>query len=77
MVKRRKTKSNKFARMNEEERAQYIQHRAEFELEAKRRKQQLIAIYTKVLMRLLNIMLHKSVHFFIITFLTLNYYRIS
>ncbi|XP_076684371.1 dynein regulatory complex subunit 2 [Andrena cerasifolii] len=47
MIRRRKTKSNKFARMNEEERARYIQHRAEFELEAKRRKQQLIAIYTK------------------------------
>ncbi|CAL7948712.1 unnamed protein product [Xylocopa violacea] len=33
--------------MNEEERARYIQHRIEFELETKRRKQQLIATFTK------------------------------
>nr|XP_012143523.1 PREDICTED: coiled-coil domain-containing protein 65 [Megachile rotundata] len=47
MMKRRKRKSDKFARMSEEERARYIQHRAEYELETKRRKQQLIAIFTK------------------------------
>ncbi|XP_076548656.1 dynein regulatory complex subunit 2 isoform X2 [Osmia lignaria lignaria] len=47
MIKRKKGKGNKFARMNEEERARYMQHRVEFELEAKRRKQQLIAIFTK------------------------------
>ena len=34
--------------MNEEERMRYMQHRLEFELETKRRKQQLIAIFTKV-----------------------------
>lgn len=48
MLRRRKNKSSKFARMNEEERVRYMQHRLEFELEAKRRKQQLIAIFTKV-----------------------------
>ena len=47
MIKRKKGKGNKFARMNEEERARYMQHRVEFELEAKRRKQQLIAISPK------------------------------
>ncbi|XP_076750547.1 dynein regulatory complex subunit 2 [Xylocopa sonorina] len=47
MVKKRKSKANKIARMNEEERARYIQHRIEFELETKRRKQQLIATFTK------------------------------
>ncbi|XP_076289013.1 dynein regulatory complex subunit 2 [Lasioglossum baleicum] len=48
MMKQRKSNRNsKFARMSEEERARYMQHRAEFELEAKRRKQQLIATYIK------------------------------
>lgn len=39
---------NKLARMSEEERARYLQHRADIEEEAKRRKQQLIAMYMKV-----------------------------
>ncbi|KAI4503551.1 hypothetical protein M0802_000954 [Mischocyttarus mexicanus] len=47
MPPKRKGKANKFARMSEEERARYLQHRAELELEAKRRKQQLIAIFSK------------------------------
>ncbi|XP_076226145.1 dynein regulatory complex subunit 2 [Nomia melanderi] len=48
MIKRRKSsKNSKFTRMTEEERARYMQYRAEFELEAKRRKQQLIATYIK------------------------------
>lgn len=34
--------------MSDEERARYLQHRAELELETKRRKQQLIASFTKV-----------------------------
>ncbi|XP_017790872.1 PREDICTED: coiled-coil domain-containing protein 65-like, partial [Habropoda laboriosa] len=42
-----KAKGNKFSQMNEEERARYIQHCTEFELEARRRKQQLIATFTK------------------------------
>ncbi|KAK2580894.1 hypothetical protein KPH14_005964 [Odynerus spinipes] len=47
MPPKRKGKASKFARMSEEERARYMQHRAELELEAKRRKQQLIAIFSK------------------------------
>lgn len=49
MPPKRKGKANKFARMSEEERARYMQHRAELELEAKRRKQQLVAIFSKVI----------------------------
>lgn len=48
MPKKGKGKGNKLARMSEEERARYMQHRAELELETKRRKQQLIAVFTKV-----------------------------
>lgn len=48
MPKKKKRKSSKLARMSDEERARYLQHRAELELEAKRRKQQLIAVFTKV-----------------------------
>lgn len=48
MPLKRKGKVNKFARMSEEERVRYMQHRAELELEAKRRKQQLVAIFSKV-----------------------------
>lgn len=39
---------NKLARMSEEERLRYLQHRAELEEEAKRRKQQLISTFMKV-----------------------------
>ena len=39
---------NKLARMSEEERIRYLQHRAELEEEAKRRKQQLISTFMKV-----------------------------
>ncbi|XP_033226313.1 dynein regulatory complex subunit 2-like [Belonocnema kinseyi] len=46
-AKKKKGKSSKLARMSDEERARYLQHRAEIELEAKRRKQQLIAVFTK------------------------------
>ncbi|XP_077270371.1 dynein regulatory complex subunit 2 [Temnothorax americanus] len=44
---KKKGKGSKLARMSDEERARYLQHRAELELEAKRRKQQLIATFTK------------------------------
>ncbi|XP_012061368.1 PREDICTED: coiled-coil domain-containing protein 65 [Atta cephalotes] len=47
MPKKKKGKGNKLARMSDEERVRYLQHRAELELEAKRRKQQLIAAFTK------------------------------
>lgn len=45
---KKKGAGNKLARMSEEERARYLQHRAEIEEEARRRKQQLIAIFMKV-----------------------------
>lgn len=41
-------KGNKLARMSEEERLRYLQHRADMEEEARRRKQQLIATFMKV-----------------------------
>ncbi|KAL6258904.1 hypothetical protein P5V15_010848 [Pogonomyrmex californicus] len=47
MPKKKKGKGSKLARMSDEERARYLQHRAELELEVKRRKQQLIAAFTK------------------------------
>ncbi|XP_034938511.1 dynein regulatory complex subunit 2 [Chelonus insularis] len=43
----KKKKGNKLAKMSDEERLRYLQHRAEVELEAKRRKQQLIAAFAK------------------------------
>ncbi|KAF7995150.1 hypothetical protein HCN44_004622 [Aphidius gifuensis] len=46
-AKKKKGKGSKLTRMNEEEKLRYLQHRAEIELEAKRRKQQLISIFTK------------------------------
>ncbi|XP_046745212.1 dynein regulatory complex subunit 2-like [Diprion similis] len=46
-AKKKKGKASKLSRMSDEERARYLQHRAEIELEAKRRKQQLIAAFTK------------------------------
>ncbi|XP_014231547.1 coiled-coil domain-containing protein 65 [Trichogramma pretiosum] len=46
-TKKKKGKASKLARMSDEERARYLQHRADVELEAKRRKQQLIAAFAK------------------------------
>ncbi|XP_015110157.1 dynein regulatory complex subunit 2 [Diachasma alloeum] len=43
----KKKGGSKMARMSEEEKMRYLAHRAEIELEAKRRKQQLIAVFTK------------------------------
>lgn len=48
---KKKGAGNKLARMSDEERARYLQHRAEIEEEARRRKQQLIAIFMKVIKR--------------------------
>lgn len=45
---KKKKAGNKLARMSEEERIRYLQHRADLEEEARRRKQQLIAIFMKV-----------------------------
>ncbi|XP_043796946.1 dynein regulatory complex subunit 2 [Apis laboriosa] len=47
MTRKRKNKRSKLARMTEEERIRCMQHRIELELEAKRRKQQLIAVFAK------------------------------
>lgn len=44
----KKSKGNKLAKMSEEERARYLQLRADIEEEARRRKIQLIALYMKV-----------------------------
>lgn len=45
---KKKRAANKLAKMSDEERARYLQHRADIEEEARRRKQQLIAIFLKV-----------------------------
>ncbi|XP_014212289.1 coiled-coil domain-containing protein 65 [Copidosoma floridanum] len=47
MPLKKKGKVSKLARMSDEERARYLQHRADLELEARRRKQQLIALFAK------------------------------
>lgn len=48
MVGKKKTLATKLAKMSDEERARYLQHRAEIEEEAKRRKEQLISAFMKV-----------------------------
>lgn len=48
MGPKKKSKANKLARMSDEERARYLQHRADIEEEARRRKQQLIAMFMRV-----------------------------
>lgn len=45
---RKKRGGNKLARMSDEEKARYLQHRADIEEENRRRKQQLIAVFMKV-----------------------------
>ncbi|EDV90375.1 GH23667 [Drosophila grimshawi] len=47
MGKKGKGKGNKLAKMSEEERARYLQMRADMEEETRRRKMQLIALYMK------------------------------
>lgn len=48
MGKKKGGAKNKLAKMSEEERARYLQHRADIEVETRRRKQQLISLYMKV-----------------------------
>lgn len=48
MGKKKGGAKNKLAKMSEEERARYLQHRADVEVETRRRKQQLISLYMKV-----------------------------
>ncbi|CAH1376869.1 unnamed protein product [Tenebrio molitor] len=44
---KKKSLANRLARMSDEERARYLQHKADIEEEARRRKEQLIAIFMK------------------------------
>ena len=48
MAPKKKGKGNKLARMSEEEKLRYLQHRAAVEEEARRRKEQLISTFMKV-----------------------------
>lgn len=46
--KKKKGLSNRLAKMSDEERARYLQHKAAIEEEARRRKEQLISTFMKV-----------------------------
>lgn len=59
MGPKKKGKGNKLARMSEEERVRYLQHRAAIEEEARRRKEQLVATYLKVRVHLKSKYHHK------------------
>lgn len=48
MAPKKKSKANKLARMTEEEKLRYLQHKAAMEEEAQRRKQELILTFLKV-----------------------------
>lgn len=48
MGAKKKTTANRLAKMSDEERARYMQHKADIEEEARRRKEQLIATFMKV-----------------------------
>lgn len=52
MGKKKKGGNNKLAKMSDEDRARYLQHRADIEEESRRRKQELINTYLKVLPRI-------------------------
>lgn len=49
MAPKKKGKGNKLAKMSDEERIRYLQHLADIEEEARRRKEELIARFMKVL----------------------------
>lgn len=49
MGAKKKSLANRLAKMSDEERARYLQHKADMEEEVKRRKEQLIATFMKVL----------------------------
>lgn len=63
---KKKGAGNKLAKMSEEERLRYLQHRAEIEEEARRRKQQLISIFMKVLALLNENFYLVNLHHFVI-----------
>lgn len=48
MAPKKKGKANKLARMSEEEKLRYLQHRAAVEEEARRRKEHIISSFMKV-----------------------------
>lgn len=48
MGAKKKSLANRLAKMSDEERARYLQHKADMEEEARRRKEQLIATFIKV-----------------------------
>lgn len=48
MAPKKNKKGNKLARMSDEEKLRYLQHRAAVEEETRRRKEQLVATYLKV-----------------------------
>lgn len=52
MAPKKKGKANKLAKMSDEERARYLQHLADIEEEARRRKEELIARYMKVIIKI-------------------------
>lgn len=53
MGAKKKNLANRLAKMSDEERVRYMQHKADVEEEARRRKEQLIATFLKVCKRLL------------------------
>lgn len=48
-AKKKKSLANKLSKMSDEERARYLQHKSDAEEEARRRKEQLIAMFMKVI----------------------------
>lgn len=48
MGAKKKSLANRLAKMSDEERARYLQHKADMEEEVRRRKEQLIATFIKV-----------------------------
>lgn len=64
MAPKKNKKSNKLARMSDEEKLRYLQHRAAIEEETKRRKEQLVATYLKVFKQGVQLTCFINDHFF-------------
>ncbi|CAH2048760.1 unnamed protein product, partial [Iphiclides podalirius] len=56
----KKTKVNKLARMSDEERARYLQHRADVEEEARRKKRELVARFIKGMIVTFNFLVERK-----------------
>ncbi|KAH9627949.1 hypothetical protein HF086_015393 [Spodoptera exigua] len=56
----KKGKVNKLAKMSDEERARYLQHRADMEEEARRRKQELIHRFIKNMLTSFNFLVERK-----------------